>query len=110
MKKTLIPVSISILLFCAATVSAQPPIPIPTPQPTPIRNVNNAPDLPRRDEEINERNILQQKGYIRVRDRDFRPLSPVDISKTARDKVKISKDEKAAYEKIARSQNAETLD
>lgn len=109
MKKTLIPVSISILLFCAAAVvSAQPPIPIPTPvspQPTPVLTVSNAPDLPRRNTEISDRDNLEERQW----ERTFIPRAPFDISKEARAKVKISKDERASYEKIADANNLEML-
>ena len=99
MKKSLIPISISILLFCAGAASAQPPVPVPTPIPTPVRNVNDARDLSRSSAEISERDKFPDNDSDS--DRSFRPLSPIDLSKAARQKIKLSREEKTLYKGIA---------
>ncbi len=99
MKKNLLAISILISLMCVAAVSAQPPIPIPTPFPTPVRTVNDARDLSRSSTEISDQNILLGADYDN--DRTFRRLSPIDLSKAARQKIKLSREEKTLYKEIA---------
>jgi hypothetical protein len=109
MKKTLVPISTSILLFCAAIVPAQAPIPVPTPQPTPVRTINDTRDLSRSPEEINDRNVFLGIGSDDDDDRSFRPLSPIDLSKAARQKIKLSREEKALYKGLAEADDLKIL-
>lgn len=102
MKKNLLAISI-LLFFAAAAAAAQQPV--PTPQPTPIREINNAPNLPRNTMEINDRDKLEESRW----ERTFIPRAPFDISKAARDKVKVSKEEKARYEKISSDNDLKIL-
>lgn len=97
MKKKLLVISILILLFYVVVVSAQPPVPIPTPFPTPVRSVNEANNLPRRPVEITDRDPLDDTRW----ERTFIPRTPFDVSKAARAKVKITKEERALYDKVA---------
>ena len=101
MKRNLL--AISVLLFCAVITAAQSPI--PTPIPTPVRSVNEARNMPRSTTEITDRDTLEDKEWERA----FIPRAPFDISKAARAKVKISKEEKALYEKIAADNNLKIL-
>jgi len=84
-----------ILIFCTSYAAAQTPNPNPQPSRTPF--VNEVKNISRTSPEINKKNILQQRGYIRLNREKDPTLAPFEISKTAAGKIEITKEDRINY-------------
>ena len=112
MKRSLVLNLVLILAFCASFSFGQ----IPTPQPvqTPVRSINEAGDVRRNSPEITPKNPREEEDkYLRNTDDDdddkFRPHSAVELSKIARQRIKITDEEKQIYKPAAKADDLEIL-
>lgn len=112
MKKSLVLNPVLILAFCAPVSFGQ----IPTPQPaqTPVRTINEAGDVRRSSPEITPKNPREEEEkYLRNADDDddgdFRQFSAVELSKIARQRIKLTDEEKKIYKPAAKADDLEIL-
>lgn len=84
-----------ISVVCVGSAAAQAQNPNPQPSRTPF--VNEVKNIPRSSTEINKKNILQQRRYIRLNREKDPTLAPFEISKAAAGKIEITKEDRTTY-------------